>query len=90
MTRNPHIEYLKVMFGKERKQWEGAKDDRGIFCVIYDELLEAYEIAEAINNNMICCALNEYRKKEIATMQEIKDYFTGRTARNGNYFNPTK
>lgn len=87
---NPHIEYLKVMFGKYRREWENEHDDRKIFCVIYDRLIEAFELAESLDNNTISCALNHYSKRDIASMQEIADYFMGKTQRNGHYFNPAK
>lgn len=84
--KNPHIEYFKVAFEKHRKAWDDKHDDRRIFCVKYDKLIEAYTVAENISNNTINCALNEYSEKEITVMQEIVDYFTGKSSRDGYYY----
>lgn len=87
MTKvNAYVEYLKVSFEEHRIAWENEHDDRSIFCVKYDNLIEAYEISETLENNTIKFALNAYARAEFSAMEEIANYFTGKTPRNGHYF----
>lgn len=90
MERNPHIKYLELYFREHRKAWENCTDDRGIFCRIYDNLIEAFEIADKLDNTFIHCAVNEYSKKDVARLHEIAGYFTGKTERGGHFYYPDR
>lgn len=70
-------ELLKLEFGKERKAWDGEKDDRGVFCNIYDMLMEALDDMKSVENSFIWVAFNNKFREEEKTLKEIKKRFVG-------------
>jgi hypothetical protein len=70
---------LASKYGAERKAWEGChRDDRAIFCAVYDMLMEACEAMKGIENNFICVAFNEHYKEEMEILARISERFKGR------------
>ena len=67
------------VFTKYYKQWdaEGVKDDRRVFCNMYEILKEALQASAEVTNNTIWVAFNEYFRKEERIMCEIVKRFTG-------------
>lgn len=70
---------LEVRFGKQREAWsEVHRDDRAVFCSIYDMLMDACEIMKDIENVTICVAFNAKFREDEATLKRIAEVFKGR------------
>lgn len=73
---------LSVLYGvfhRYYKEWndQGVKDDRRVFCNLYEIIQEALRTSTTITNNTIIVALNEHIRKDERTMCEIVKRFTG-------------
>lgn len=76
-SANIKIECLKLNFEKQYKEWRtaGFKDDRWLFCNIYDLLMEATEAMRSVNSNYVWCAFNHEFSKDYDTLVAIKNRF---------------
>lgn len=74
---NIKIECLELNFEKQYKEWRAAgfKDDRLLFCNIYDLLMEATEAMRSVDNNYVWCAFNHEFEKDLNTLISIKGRF---------------
>lgn len=70
--------HLKLNFKKFREQFDGFKDDRLIFCNTYDVLMEALNVMETVDNNLIWVAFNDKYKEEFEILEEIGERFKDR------------
>ena len=73
------IRCLEAHFEKYRDMWENEhKDDRALFCGIYDQLIEALYAMETMENAFVWVAFNEHFKQDEKTLCDIVKNFTGR------------
>ena len=67
---------LKNVYGKKYHEWNGKyKDDRQLYCNLYEMLVEALETMKNIKNNFIWCAFNKEFKEELRIMHDIEERF---------------
>lgn len=66
-------------FGRYYKEWnvEGIRDDRRVFCNLYEIIEDALKTSTTITNNTILVALNERLRRDQRQMSEIVKHFTG-------------
>ena len=63
-------------------RWNGVRsDDRGLFCRLYEIVIEEMENMKKIKSNYINVAFNRSVEKESETMDDIVGYFTGQIPR---------
>lgn len=67
---------LKNLYAKEYREWNGKyKDDRQLYCNLYEMLVEALEVLSDIENNFIWCAFNKEFREELKIMDDIRERF---------------
>jgi hypothetical protein len=77
------LELLKLRFGKARELWETEargedgkwKDDRGVFCNMFDILVRSFVEMSRIKEPFIHVAFSERLKVKMDEMQVILDRF---------------
>ena len=81
------IEVTEIKFKEYYDEWnvEDVKDDRYVFCRMYESRVKAYEDMKKVNNLTIQVALAKYLEKEYETMRDIVGYFTGQSTRGGTF-----
>ena len=81
------IEVTEIKFKEYYDEWnvEDVKDDRYVFCRMYEQRVKAYEDMKKVNNLTIQVALQKYLEKEYETMRGIVGYFTGQSTRGGTF-----
>lgn len=76
---------LKRCFGKYHDEWADAEDDRYLVHSIYDQLMDALEAMENVNNSFVWCAFNRGFTAEWNVMAEIVERFTGQVIERREY-----
>lgn len=79
------IKVLKNKYLSFREKWDNESDDRGLFCNMFDRLLEAEESMIGVKNNSVWCAWAHAAEEDEKTLDEIVSFFTGETSRNGRF-----
>ena len=69
-------QYMDCKFKKYRKMWEDKRDDRMLFCNIFDKLREAVDAMESVHNNTIWVAFNRLYHEDMDRMDDIVYRFT--------------
>lgn len=78
--RDSRLYHLRFKYEKYAKKWieEQRKDDRGLFCSIYEYMIEALESLPENPHNFVCVAMNHHMKEERATLDNIIERFKDR------------
>lgn len=70
---------LKMEYGKQAEEWRNiyppVSDDRLVFVMIYDQLVEAVKSLTDDPNTIVCVAMNRYIKEEKKTLDKIIKVF---------------
>ena len=70
--------FIKRYYGEYVEEWKTKTDDRGLYCIIYNDIMEALgqlkqleECSDYLYFEVIWPKINEDKK----AMEEIKNYF---------------
>ena len=81
---------FKNEFEAYYNRWNGVRsDDRGLFCRLYEIVIEEMENMKKVKSNFINCAFNRQIEKEEEMMRGIVGYFTGQLKRGYGDEEPT-
>lgn len=70
--------YFLERYEADAKRWQDEKDDRKLFSVIYDKLVEAINSLPDNPNLTVIVAMNQYMAGEFETLDHIRKHFEGR------------
>lgn len=72
--------YMHQFFGKKYEEWKGRgyRDDRRVFCIMYDKIMEALNSLPEEPNLYVVVAVNNRMVEDFETMKSIKSVFKDR------------
>lgn len=80
--KEQHLHYFKNRFGDTRDKWtsmlDKIHDDRRLFCIRYDRVIEAISSLEDEPNLYVCVAMNERLHADAEMFKSIMQIFKGR------------
>lgn len=78
-------EILKRKYGAIAEEFKQYKNDRLLVANMLDQLLEACEGMETVENAFICVAVNKSIKEQDAEMESIVTRFTGKVYKDNRW-----
>lgn len=72
--------YLKIMYGRKYEEWRRLveKDDRYLFCNIYEGLMDMLDDLEYCKSSGMLVAYNRYQKEQEEILKNIIENFKDR------------
>ena len=70
--------YFLEKYEEDAKRWQNEHDDRKLFSVIYEKLVEAINSLPEDPNLTVKVAMNQYMMGEYDTLDHIQKRFEGR------------
>lgn len=70
--------YFLEKYEEDAKRWQNECDDRKLFSVIYEKLVEAINSLPEDPNLTVIGAMNQYMRGECDTLDHIQKHFEGR------------
>lgn len=71
------IDYLQMLYGRLIKKYSlnEYRDDRKLFCNIYNMIVEAVNSLPDEPNNYVCVAMNKHINEDLEVLDRIKENF---------------
>lgn len=78
MTWKEQKLYFLEKYAEDAERWQNESDDRRLFSVIYERLVEAINSLPDEPHLTVCVAMNQYIRGEKDVLDSIQEHFKNR------------